>query len=103
VDYLLHYNGTRWTRIAAPKGLRLDSLASDGHGGLWLVGYGIGIGTNKVYIVHRSASGAWGVSTAPGFVEGLTAIPGASGLWASGAVRPPNTGSNAAIWAHGSV
>jgi hypothetical protein len=101
--YLLHYNGTRWTRITAPKGLQLNSVTSDGHGGLWLVGYGIGNGTNKVYIVHRSARGTWASSAAPGFVEGLTTIPGASGLWASGAVRPPATGSIAAIWAHGSV
>jgi hypothetical protein len=101
VPCLLHYNGTRWTRIAAPKNVVLTELVPDGHGGLWLIGGGIG--TNKTYIVHRSAGGAWGVSAAPGFVERLAAIPGASGLWASGAVRPSATGSSAVIWAHGSV
>jgi hypothetical protein len=101
VGYLLHYNGSRWDRIAAPKGLQLDALASDGHGGLWFAG--AVIGTSKVYFVHRLARGTWATSIAPGYVEGLTTIPGASGLWASGAVRPTNIGSSAAIWANGSV
>ena len=98
--YLLHYNGTRWTKITAPKGIQLTSLASDGRGGLWFAG-GV-VGTNKAYFVHRSAGGTWATSGASGAVEGLTAIPGASGLWAVGALRQANGGS-AAIWAKGSV
>jgi hypothetical protein len=101
VGYLLHYNGTRWTRVAEPKGIQIDTLASDGHGGLWLAG-GV-IGANKPYFVHRSAGGTWGANIAPGYVEGFTAIPGASGLWASGAVRLASGGANAVIWADGKV
>ena len=101
VDYLLHYNGTRWTRITAPKGMQLSSPTSDGHGGLWLAGFALA--TSKGYFVHRSASGTWASSAASGAVEGLTAIPGASGLWAVGALRPANGGGSAVIWANGSV
>ncbi len=100
-DYLLHYNGTRWTRITAPKGLWLNSPASDGHGGLWLAG--AVIGKNKADFVHRSASGTWASSAASGLIGAVTAIPGASGLWAVGALRPANGGGTAVIWAHGSV
>jgi hypothetical protein len=102
LGYLLHYNGTRWSRIPAPQGLQLNSLAPDGHGGLWFTA-GIRI-TGKPQFAHRSARGAWAVTDAPGFLEGLTAIPGRSGLWATGAVvRTVNTGSSATIWAYGSV
>ena len=101
VGYLLHYNGTRWTRITAPKGIQLNTLASDGHGGLWVAG-GV-IGANKPYLAHRSAGGTWGANVAPGFVEGLTSIPGASGRWAVGALRPASGGGTAVIWADGSV
>jgi hypothetical protein len=107
VPVLVHYDGIRWARIAYPKGVWPNSLArliSDGHGGLWLVGDS----TNKSYkpyLFHWSARGAWTtVNAAPAVVEGLTAIPGASGLWASGTLTPlSGAGSSAAVWAYGSV
>lgn len=97
--YLLRYNGASWSRLTLPWKVGVASLPiPDGHGGYWLLGYT----ATQSYLMHRSAAGAWSriIFHPPGQVA---PIPGSGSWWAAN--RKANTagGTNATIWAYGTV
>lgn len=98
---LLHFDGTQWSSvpITVPSGVQLESIASDGNGGLWFSGFG---SSPAQWAVHRSAAGAWS-STDLGSgrtVFDLALIPRTTSLWGAGALAAA-PGADAAIWGHG--
>lgn len=99
--YLVHYNGSSWTRINVPwSGVFVNSPVSDGHGGLWLTG--LSVSTNQSYVIHRTSSGAWSRTAVSAGLQGLALLPGTTSLWAVGN-KMTSTNSDAVIWAYGSV
>jgi hypothetical protein len=50
---LLHWNGKAWSKAAVPKGVSLDSLASDGHGGAWLTS------DQSALVIYHYSGGRW--------------------------------------------
>lgn len=81
---LLHWNGTAWTRVAYPKGVGIDELASDGYGGAWVASYQ---GSNVVMYHYHALR--WTHVTVParsGFTSQLTGdmelIPGTRSILA---------------------
>jgi hypothetical protein len=94
--YLLHWNGRRWSRVAVPAGTTfVDSMAQDGHGGLWVAANGPKP-KYRQYLYHLN--GKWtryGVpavkGTTVGGVGGLTWIPGTRSVWATGDLFPRGT------------
>ncbi len=94
---LLHYNGTRWSRVRIPgkasKYGQLLGISADGHGGFWL--------ESQHSILHRTAAGRWASPRAnPEHVFTLSLIPGTSTVLAPGAVAEAgvSTGSDAAVY-----
>jgi hypothetical protein len=58
---LLHWNGTAWSKVPLPKGVVVDGLASDGHGGSWVASYTVnepGVLLAGLVMYHY-ASGHW--------------------------------------------
>jgi hypothetical protein len=115
---LLHYNGKAWTKFSPPWPVSagnisdIDDFASDGSNGLWMAYTTeinpLGRSPQDVrYVAHRTGRGAWtrievGKNQAGAVLQGIALIPGTKSLWADGAAEL-KTGSNAAIWAYGSV
>jgi len=110
-SFLLHWNGAKWAVIKVPYArMELESLAQDGHGGVWTVGVALGTGLAPgAYFAHY-ANGAWsrvaaptprGYTTLPG---ALTWIPGTRSLWGLGDELPvssTNPASPTAIYKYG--
>jgi hypothetical protein len=90
----------------------IDDFASDGSNGLWMAYSTVIIPTSSSpqdvrYLAHRTGRGAWtrievGRNQTGVALQGIALIPGTKSLWADGAAEL-KTGSNAAIWAYGSV
>lgn len=105
VPYLLHMNGTTWTRIKIPWTLDPDGSAPDGSGGLWITANSIGT-TEREWVLHRTKAGAWSRSeiSASDLLGDIASIPGTTSLWGAGLTAAKSgTGSNAAIWAYGAL
>jgi hypothetical protein len=91
ISYLLHWNGSSWTRTTIPYGALADSaVVPDGHGGLWLA-ITIGTGRNLTYWFCHYSGGHWtktpipGSGTPAGLISVQIAwIPGTRSLWATG-------------------
>lgn len=98
--YLVHFNGTQWTKLLLPWAVTASRIASDGHGGIWVSTFG---STDTSWIAHRSATGRWsrtviGTSTTASLFDPVL-IPGTTSTWGFGMVDG-TTGSSAAIWSH---
>ena len=97
--WLVHFNGTQWTRIRIPWKIVPDRIAADGRGGLWLTAVGL---TGQPFVVHRTATGRWSRTPISTFLFGLALIPATSSLWGVGSATK-RTGADAVIWAYGTV
>ncbi|HEV2241875.1 MAG TPA: hypothetical protein VGR98_12600 [Streptosporangiaceae bacterium] len=98
--WLVHFNGTQWTRIRIPWKVVPDRITADGQGGLWLTA--VGLTTGQPFVVHRTASGRWSRTPLSTLLFGLALIPGTASLWGVGSATA-RTGGNAVIWAYGKV
>ena len=104
VPYLLHLNGTTWTRVKVPWNVDLARIAPDGSGGLWVTAFTVGTAGNQWWVLHRTEAGVWSRSEIPASdqIYGLTPVPGTTSLWGAGA-QQETSGSNAVIWAYGAL
>jgi hypothetical protein len=103
--FLLHYDGTRWSRVVIPWPAVLGgAVVRDGHGGLWLTGVVIAANhTGKWYAMHRTAAGAWSrVAITDGSLWDLAHIPGTASEISVGDAFS-KTVWNAMIWAYGAL
>jgi hypothetical protein len=98
--WLVHFNGTQWSRFKVPWAVQPGGVVPDSRGGLWLTGYAIG--SSSSYVIHRTASGAWSRSAVAFGLSGLALIPGTRSLWAVGD-KMRTTGGDAVIWAYGAI
>jgi len=98
--FLVHFNGTRWTRFELPWKVDVYELAADGHGGLWM--NGLGLTTSQAFVVHRTAASRWSRVPISTPLFGLALIPGTASLWGVGSAMK-STGADAVIWAFGTV
>jgi hypothetical protein len=106
-EYLLHWNGHRWSKVSMPPGKTGDLFAGDGHGGLWVSGFGRAPAYKQIFL-HRTPAGRWSTFGVPlrqgeslGNVSELSLIPGTSSLFAVGHVYSPGGGTDlnrVAIW-----
>jgi hypothetical protein len=107
--YLLHWNGKGWRRVGIkyPKS-SINELASDGHGGLWMIANGPAP-KYSWYFYHYGA-GRWSrvaVPSARGTTEDgagqLVNVPGTTSMLAAGQVELPHRveGLLGAIWQYG--
>ncbi len=87
--YLLHWNGTSWTKVTPgfPTSL-VDYLAPDGNGGIWMAANGPAPAYQWRF--YHDSSGHWSMSAVPAAagtsvldVIGLAHIPGTHSLWAA--------------------
>ena len=91
-----HWNGHSWASVPGPSGIDFAAntyafgIASDGHGGIWVLGGGAGSITVPF--------GAWDYRD--GQWTGPVSIPGPSSLGLSGLVSVPGSSS---LWAYGSA
>jgi hypothetical protein len=97
--FLVHFNGTHWTRFVVPWKVDVYHIAADGHGGLWLNALGT---NNQAFVVHRTASGRWSRTAISTFLPDLALIPGTASLWGVG-LAAKGTGGDAVIWADGRI
>jgi hypothetical protein len=101
---LLNWNGSTWTQAAQnTSDYFQNSLAQDGHGGLWLFGFR----GARESIVHYAA-GQWkkfAVPTETGFTDSVGSflfVPGtADSEWATGNLTPASGGTESAILQYG--
>jgi hypothetical protein len=103
---LAHWNGTSWTRFAAPWPVqRAERFASDGTGGIWIPVV-TGGASPQTWLLHLSGSGRWTrtqIAASPGTGVGigdLALIPSTTALWGAGGLLTA-AGGKAAIWAGG--
>ncbi|HEY7429607.1 MAG TPA: hypothetical protein VH641_02620 [Streptosporangiaceae bacterium] len=97
---LVHFNGTRWTRVAPPPwAVDPNAIVSDGRGGLWISAEG---SNGHGWILHRSATGHWQRSALAnvGLGVNLALIPGTEAVLAFGSIQV-NNNSDAVVWGHG--
>lgn len=110
VSFLLHWNGSGWTKASVPPlgYVSQAGMAQDGHGGLWLAAYGPAP-SYQPYFYHYG-SGHWTRQVVPGDngtpnnkVEllGMTWIPGTRSLWAVGQSIASASGVQAVILKYG--
>jgi hypothetical protein len=97
---LVHRTSSGWTRISLPWQVSPESIASDGHGGLWVTAQDQ---TSRPWAVHVSATGHLSrtLFSSSGTPFGLAQVPGTRSLWAAGLSPTTPTGANATIWAYG--
>jgi hypothetical protein len=95
---LLHWNGKAWSRVKFPYvGNALTPVASDGHGGIWLVTAN-GAGNNLTLWFDHYTGGHWTRAKVPSRhggqpeMDNLSWIPGTRSLWATGGVDFANDG-----------
>jgi hypothetical protein len=93
--YLLHWNGTAWSRVAFPyAGSFGTSVTPDGNGGLWLV---LQAPDRKQWFCHYSA-GRWTRTLVPGSMaqeagtQFMAWIPGTDSQWEVSGVSSINPG-----------
>jgi hypothetical protein len=101
-SWLVHFNGTQWTRFKIPWKVVPDSLASDGRGGVWLSAVSVRP-AGPPYVVHRAALGRWSRTAIGTLLFDLAVIPGSSSLWGVGFAATGSTGGDAVIWAYGKI
>ncbi len=86
-SWLVHYNGRSWSKVRLPYSMTLNwgPIVSDGHGGLWLAGLVVSATTERFYVVHRTAKGAWSRTQVGAQMLSLANIPGTASVWGAGA------------------
>lgn len=98
---LARWHSGRWQAEPAPFSGLVEQVISDGSGGLWLTSFG-STPSSASLVWHRSRDGKWtrtDITSAPGgSLSGLGLILGTTSVLGVGSV-----GSDAAIYAHGSV
>jgi hypothetical protein len=80
----LHWNGASWRSVASAPVANIDSIASDGSGGLWVTGAGTGLSRTELF--YHLTGGRWRQVAAPTGTfdhqpELVTWIPGTHSLW----------------------
>jgi hypothetical protein len=99
--HLVHLSGGKWSSVQLPWTFSYaSSLASDGSGGFWLIGYAAA----RTWAVHRTSAGAWSRTELAGHpaLMGLALVPGTTSLWGAGTdTASSGTGANAEIFAYG--
>jgi hypothetical protein len=106
-EHLLHWNGHRWSKVRMPTGRTGYLFAGDGHGGLWVSGFGRAPAYKQTFL-HRTSAGRWSAfgvplrnGESPGNVSELSLIPGTTSLVGVGNVYSPGGGTElnrVAIW-----
>ncbi len=99
---LLHWNGTKWTKVGgkAPKGALSGAVASDGNGGVWLAANNTAF--TKALLMHF-AHGTWSEHAAPtpgGQILGITAlagVPGTRSVLGTAAINPGPSGNAGSV------
>jgi hypothetical protein len=119
VPFLLHYNGSSWTKLALPwpvgsgQNSEIGSITADGHGGLWFTGITSSGGQDNVvtyWVLRRTAVGQWlrtkistqSVPPATDLVR-ITQVPGTGTIWGVGFNQAKSAGGSAVIWAYGKL
>src|SRR5262249_22613584 len=110
VPFLLHYNGTSWTKLALPwpvgsgQSSEIRSITPDGHGGLWFTGFTNGASDSSFasYVVRRTAAGQWlrtkvGTRTSGVFLQDVAQVPGTGTVWGAGFNQAKSGGGSAVI------
>jgi hypothetical protein len=84
---VLHWDGSRWTRVGFPYRGSADSpVAADGHGGIWLATSN-GSGAQATDWICHDSGGHWtrtAVTSLASDIFYLAWIPGTRSLWAAG-------------------
>jgi hypothetical protein len=95
---LLHWDGRNWSRVSFPYvGNAITSIASDGHGGIWLA-TAKGAGSDLVLWFDHYSGGRWTRVKVPSQrgeqpqLDNLAWIPGTRSLWGTGSVNFANNG-----------
>lgn len=102
VGFLLHFNGSQWSKFTLPWAGSTGVLTSDGQGGIWLTAED---SSNHSWVAHRSVAGTWTrtlIGSAPTHLLSLALIPGTTSLWGAGSFIK-GSGTDAGIWAHGAI
>jgi hypothetical protein len=106
--YLVHWDGKRWHRVRTPRGVfnqpYANPQAPDGHGGVWLQGFGPAP-ADAPRLYHYS-HGHWTTYRTPagshGQFQALAWIPGTRSEWAVGETAVASDGTaNAVIAKYG--
>jgi hypothetical protein len=100
---LLHWNGTVWSQVTVPyPTYQPNSLAQDGHGGLWLSVDGDASENYNPYLVH-DVNGHWHRIAVPAVAGDTTQlgrlswIPGTHSVWAAGNAIQTTSGTSQGI------
>jgi hypothetical protein len=100
---VLRWNGTSWRRVAGTPADIIDSVASDGSGGLWATGVDINPGGFNLF--YHLTGGRWKEVSPPAGIwdqqpEYLTAIPGTRSVWGT-ATGLTNKGDHSVVIKYG--
>jgi len=86
---VLHWDGSRWHRIALPGAIAsIDGMTQDGHGGLWLIADFYG--NNPQQYWYHYNGGRWTRQLVPSprgysnVLSGMAWVPGTGTVWAVG-------------------
>jgi hypothetical protein len=99
---LLHWNGKTWSKVAAPKGVHFDGLASDGHGGCWVASYTFTTpGAVTGLVMYHYSGGRWTHVPAPAesgytvsvFGGNMQLIPGTRSVLEHVTLNPNHAGT----------
>jgi hypothetical protein len=101
--YLIHWDGKRWHRVRTPRGVfnlpYYNPQATDGHGGVWLQGFGPAP-ADAPRLYHYS-HGHWTTYRPPAPVyeqfQALTLIPGTRSEWGVGESTAASDGTAKAV------
>lgn len=101
---VLHWNGKLWRSLRSdvPGAAIMRYVSSDGRGGVWMTAQALPSG--PVYLIHRSASGAYTRTTLRSgqYIDSLALRPGTRTVWATGQyVSEPD--ATAQVWASGPI
>lgn len=102
VGFLVHFNGSQWSKVTLPWTVATTDPASDGQGGIWLTAQD---SSGHSWVAHRSAAGTWTrtlIGSTPTFLPALALIPGTTSLWGAGSFAK-GSATNAGIWAYGVI
>jgi hypothetical protein len=100
--FLVHFNGSQWSKVTLPWTVATGDPASDGKGGIWLA---VQDGSRRFWVAHRSAAGTWTrtlIGSTPTFVPSLALIPGTTAVWGAGSFAK-GSAANAGVWAYGVI
>ena len=99
--HLVHLSGGTWSSVQLPWTFSdAFTLAPDGSGGFWFIGYA----ASRAWAVHRTSAGVLSRTELAGHpaLMGLALVPGTTSLWGAGTDSTASgTGTNAEIFAYG--